>query len=121
MCTLMINSNLALFHGGVLTDVYKIGHIVRGTLSSYAFLFMHQIRTRQGLVTPTTWVLFLFLLCSVAGRLGVALLGFAFNLDESPLYTPPLFRPDWVNGAVTSDGLTLDSESKLASQGQLIS
>ena len=117
----MINSNLALFHGEVLTNIYKIGHLVRGTLSSYAFLFMHQIHTRQGLVTPTTWVLFLFLLCSIAGRLGVALLGFAFNFDERPLYTPPLWRPDWVNGAVNINGLTLASESTVASQGQLIS
>ena len=82
---------------------------------------MHQIHTREGLVTPTTWVLFLFLLCSVAGRFGVAVLGFAFNLDESPFYTPPLLRPDWANGAVNSDGLTLASESNFTSQGQLIS
>ena len=73
-----------------------------GTLSSYALLFVHQARTRRGLVTPTTWVLLLFLFCSLGGRFGVAFLGFAFNLEETPHYTPPLFRPNWANGTVDS-------------------
>ena len=80
--------------------MHQVGYIIRGTLSSYALLFVHQVRTRQAMVSLTTWLLFLFLLCSVLGRFGVASLGFAFNLEESPNYYPPLFRPDWANGTV---------------------
>jgi len=47
--------------------------------------------------------LFLFLLCSLFGRFGVAFLGFAFNLEETSKYTPPLFRPDWMNGTLEGD------------------
>ena len=65
-----------------------------GTLSSYTLLYIHQVRTRRGLVAPTTWLLFLFVLCSVVGRFGVALLGFAFNLEETPLYSAPVYRPN---------------------------
>ncbi|KAF8423516.1 hypothetical protein EV426DRAFT_700129 [Tirmania nivea] len=81
----------------------EIAYIMMGTPSSYALLFMHQVRTRRGLVTPTTWVLFLYLLGSVFGRFGVAFLGFAVNLDDSAVYTPPLFRPNWANGTVDGD------------------
>jgi len=87
----------------MVTDVYKIGYIVRGTLGSYALLFIHQVRTRRSLVAPTTSVLFLYLFCSIAGRFSVAFLGFAFNLENSPLYNPALFRPNWVNGTVNGD------------------
>ena len=74
---------------------------------------MPQVRTRQALATPTTWVLFLFLICSLLGRFGVAFLGFAFNLEENAYYIPPLSRPDWRNGTVNGD----DSIQKaLASQ-----
>ena len=64
---------------------------------------MHQVRTRQGLVAPTTWVLLLFLLCSLLGRFGVALLGFAFNLEDTAFYEPPHFRPDWANMTLGRD------------------
>jgi len=77
---------------------------MRGTLWSYASLFVHQVRTRRGIVNPTTWVLFLFLFCSLVGRFGVAFFGFAFNLEDSPSYTPALFRPNWANGTVHGDG-----------------
>jgi len=78
----------------------QVGYIIRGTLSAYASLFIHQFHTRKGLVSFNTWVLFLFLLCSVIGRFGVAFLGFAFNLEDSPNYIPRLFMPDWGNGTV---------------------
>ena len=77
---------------------------MRGTLGSYAALFIHQARTRRGLGTPATWVLFLYVFCSVAGRFGVAFLGFAFNLEDSPVYTPALLRPNWEGGTVNGDG-----------------
>jgi len=92
---------------------------MRGALSSYASLFVHQVRTRRGVVAPTTWVLFLFLLCSFLGRFGVAFLGFAFNPEENPHYTPPLFTPDWVNGTVNEDDsmrIALASKLGLAAQ-----
>ena len=73
---------------------------MRGTLSSYASLFKHRVRTRKGVVSLTTWVLYLFLLCSILGRFGVAFLGFAFNLDDNPYYYHPIVRADWVNGTV---------------------
>ena len=76
---------------------------MRGTLSSFTLLFVHQVRTRQGLVASTTWVLLLFLLCSLLGRFGVSLLGFAFNLEDSPFYDPPLFRSDWANATLGGD------------------
>jgi len=95
---------------------------MRGTLLSYASLFIHQVRTRRGLGASTTWVLFLFLVCSLLGRFGVAFLGFAFNLEEKPYYTHRLFRPDWVNGAVNGDDsvrMALASElSPLPNTGQ---
>ena len=78
---------------------------------------MHRIRTRQGLVAPTTWVLFVFLLCSVAGRFGVALLGFAFNLDDTSFVTSAYFRPDWVNGTMN---MILASESSRTSYGMIL-
>ncbi|KAF8423518.1 hypothetical protein EV426DRAFT_700130 [Tirmania nivea] len=74
--------------------VEGIGYVMRGTLSSYASLFMHKV--------GISGVVFLYLLCSVVGRFGVVTLGFAFNIEESP---PPLFRPDWAKGAVNSDYL----------------
>jgi len=74
-----------------------------GSPSAYALLFMRQVRSHRGLIAPTTWVLFLFLLGSIVGRFGVAFLGFAVNLDDSALYTPPLFRPNWANGTVNGD------------------
>jgi len=64
---------------------------------------MHQVRTRQGLVSPTTWVLFLFLICSLCGRFGVAFLGFAFNLEDKVFHHNAIVRPDWVNGTITRD------------------
>jgi len=76
---------------------------MRGTLSSYGLLFLHQVRTRQGRFAPMTWVLFLFLLCSLLSRFGVAFLGFAFNLEDTPYYNAPVLRPDWVNGTVNGD------------------
>lgn len=63
---------------------------------------MYQIRIRQGRVA-TTWVLFVFLLCCLFGRFGVAFLGFAFNLEDHPYYIPPTVRPDWENGTVNGD------------------
>jgi len=68
---------------------------------------MHEVRTRRGLVTSATWVLLLFLLCSLLGRFGIALLGLAFNLDDSPQFTPALFRPDWANGTLSKDDSVL--------------
>ena len=70
---------------------------------------MHQASTRQGLAAPTTWVLFLFLLCSLLGRFGVAFLGFAFNLDNvgTTKYQPPLFKTDWVNMTLQSAKIAL--------------
>lgn len=89
---------------------------MRGTLSSYTSLFIQQARTRRG---STTSVLFLFLVCSLLGRFGVAFLGFAFNLEEKPYYTHRLFRPDWVNGTVNGDDsvrMALASELDLPTQ-----
>lgn len=77
---------------------------MRGTLSSYILLFMHRVHTWQGLVTSTTGVLVLFLLCSLVGRFGVAFLGFGFSLDDTLIYIPPLSRPDWRNGSI-SEGI----------------
>ena len=34
---------------------------------------------------------------SICGRFGVALLGFAYNIDDNIVHTSQLFRPDWVN------------------------
>ncbi|KAF8423525.1 hypothetical protein EV426DRAFT_601855 [Tirmania nivea] len=81
-------------------SVKEIGYIMMGTLSSYALLFTHQVRTQRCFASPTTWILFLFLLFSVFGRFGVAFLGFAFTLEDTPLYTPALFRPNWANGTI---------------------
>ena len=83
-----------------------------GSLSSYALLFFHQVKARGRHITRTTLVLFLYLICSIVGRFGVAFLGFAFNLDETPLYTQPLLRPNWVNGTVNTNdahGMALPS------------
>jgi len=85
-----------------------------GTLSSYALLYIHQIRTRRGFAAPTTWVLLLFVFCSVVGRFGVAFIGFAFTLEETPLYTPQLLRPNWVNGTIGQGGL---SNTALTTEG----
>ena len=70
---------------------------------SYTLLFVHQARTRQGIASLTTWVLFLFLLCSLIGRFGIAFLGFAYNLEEMPYFISPILRPDWDNGTVNGD------------------
>lgn len=99
---------------------------MRGTLSSYTFLFIHQVRTRRGLAASTTWVLLLFLLCSLVGRFGVSFLGFSFNLEESPFYGPPLFRPNWANGTVNPGpyhkiSAPLISDALIQPTGQLIS
>ena len=72
-----------------------------GTLSAYTLLFMHQLRTCR---CHGTWALGLYLVSSVVGRFGVAFLGFAFNIEEAPLYTAPLFRPNWKQGLVKGDG-----------------
>ena len=85
---------------------------MRGTLSSYALLFIHQVRPRRKRVASTTWILFLFLLCSLVGRFGVAFLGFAFNIEDRLHYIPPLFRPNWENGTVNPN--TGDQETALA-------
>ena len=84
---------------------------MNGTLSSYAFLFWHQVRNRKGLATLTTWGLLLYVLGSVFGRFGVAFLGLAYNLEETPLYDPPLFRPNWANGTVNGEFASLTSNS----------
>ena len=76
-----------------------------GTFSSYAFLFMHKVRTHRGNATMATWVLCLYLLCSVVGRLGVAPLGLTFNIEEYSDYTPPIWRPKWKNGTVNSENM----------------
>ncbi|KAF8423515.1 hypothetical protein EV426DRAFT_115312 [Tirmania nivea] len=81
-------------------SVKEIGYIMMGTLSSYALLFMHQVRTQRGFASPTTWILFLFLLFSVFGRFGVAFLGFTYTLEDRSNYTPPLTRPNWANGTI---------------------
>ena len=87
---------------------------------------MHQARTRQGLVSPTTWVLFLFLICSLCGRFGVAFLGFAFNLEDKAFHHAPIVRPDWVNGMIPGDdsiqkalqiALHLDSRARVGAGG----
>ncbi|KAF8423514.1 hypothetical protein EV426DRAFT_717345 [Tirmania nivea] len=84
-------------------SVEEIAYIMKGTLSSYAAILMNKVRARWGFVTPTTWVLFLYLLGSLFGRFGVAFLGFAFNLEDSPHFSPALFRPNWANGTVNGD------------------
>jgi len=76
---------------------------MRGTLWSYCLLCIHQFRPLQRLATAAAWVLFLFLLCSLVGRFGVAFLGFAFVLEDIPHYTPALFRPNWETGTVHGD------------------
>ena len=76
---------------------------MRGTLWSYFLLFMRQFRRLKRLTAATTWVLFVFLLSSLIGRFGVAFLGFAFLLEDIPIYTPAVFRPNWANGTVNSD------------------
>ena len=83
-----------------------------GTLLSYTLLFIQQVRIRQRLGTPNTWVLCLFVLCSLAGRFGVAFLGFSFNLEETPHVEHALLRPNWVNG--TANG---GSSQDMASRG----
>ncbi|RPB29215.1 hypothetical protein L211DRAFT_864775 [Terfezia boudieri ATCC MYA-4762] len=88
-------------------SVEGVGYIIEGTPLSYTALFMHEIRTRRGLVASGTLMLFLFLLCSLLGRFGIAFLGLAFNLDDSPHFTPPLFRPDWKNGTLSKDSSVL--------------
>jgi len=96
---------------------------MRGAPSTYAALFMHQVGTRRGLAASTTWVLFLFLLCSLIGIFGVALLGFAFNLEENPNFNQPLCKTDWVNGTMNGDDsipMALASKLGLAAQGQHI-
>ena len=87
-----------------MNNYIQISYIMRGTLCSYASLFMSQVRSRRGLAAPTTWVLFLFLLGSLVGRFGIAFLGFSFILDDSLLYTEAIFRPNWANGTVSGDG-----------------
>lgn len=46
---------------------------------------------------PTHIVIFLYLLCSICGRFGVAFLGFGYTLEITVEYTPPQLRPDWEN------------------------
>jgi len=48
-------------------------------------------------------VSFLFLLCSLVGRFGVAFLGFGFNLEDTSFHEETIFRPDWVNGTLNMD------------------
>jgi len=80
--------------------------IMRGTLSQYASVFKHQVFTGQQ-CGSTTLLLFLFLLFSLLGRFGVALLGFAYNLKVNLYSEGPLFRPDWGNGTLSGDDSSL--------------
>jgi len=80
--------------------------IMRGTLSQYALLFKRQVFTLQQ-CDSTALLLFLFLLCSLLGRFGVAFLGFAYNIDVDPYSDAPLFRPDWENGSLNRDDSSL--------------
>jgi len=63
---------------------------------------MNQVRTQQ-LASLTTWLLLVFLLCSLLGRFGVALLGFAFTIEDNSVYEAPILRPDWANGTLNWD------------------
>ena len=103
VCTSLVVAGFGLALACGLTGVSKIGYIMRGTLTSYTLLFIHQVNTRRERFAPTTWILFLFLLSSLVGRFGVAFIGFAFNIEDRSHYTAPLFRPNWTNGTVNSN------------------
>ena len=96
---------------------------MRGTLLAYTSLFKLQIRTKQGRFTWATLVLALYLLCSILGRFGVALLGLTFNVEDTPFYTPPLFTPAWENGTLQRDNSVqkvLDKDLGSATNGENI-
>ena len=57
----------------------------------------------------------IFIVLSIVVRFGVVLLGFAYNLEENPVFTPPLYRPDWVNMTVTNAMDTANTSPILSS------
>lgn len=60
---------------------------MNGSLFSYTLLCIRK----------PSFLVVCFLICSVCGRFGVALLGFAYNMDEIIHHRDPLYRPDWAN------------------------
>ena len=42
----------------------------------------------------------MFLFTSLVGSFGIAFLGFAFAIDDTPKHTAALYRPDWVNATL---------------------
>lgn len=78
------------------------------------------MRNSIGLRSVQTYIVLLFLICSIFGRFGVALLGLAFNLEDTPHYIPPRFRPDWVHLTVLDRSLGAGAEDPGNSSGWLI-
>ena len=63
-------------------------------------------------------VVFVFMVVSVLGRFGVALLGFAYNLEDTPYVKEALYRPDWagltfMSDMLNSSGITLSGKNVL--------
>ena len=49
------------------------------------------------------------MILSILGRFSVAFLGFAYNLYDESIFTPSIYRPDWVNQTMISNMRDLTS------------
>ena len=66
----------------------KIGDVINATLYLYVCVFLRN---------STLIVGFVYLICLICGRFGVAFLGSVHNLDDMPEHQDAPLRPYWVN------------------------